>query len=216
MEYPGVMILGTSARADHSSDTSQMVHVEVALIDKTHQGEPTSAHPSAYQIHELPLNQAKMSNSKQVADHITEDAFVMMGKVEKVDKEKRQLILSNGTIVCYKHLIVAAGSRHTYIGHDNVNEFRTGIQALAEAIRLRQTVTDVPAPKTGNPSRRSSRFEKQPKFPAKAARVVQKDYEELERVLKGKLAAKESSEPGVAVGSQMPKVFCEVQPASMV
>lgn len=215
MEYPGVMIIGTSARA-HSSDTSQVVQVEVALIDKTAQGATRSGHPSAYQIQQLPLNDATARRSgQQMAEQLSDDAFVMMGEVQKIDKEKRQIFLANGTIVCYKHLIIAAGSRHTYVGHDNVNEFRTGIQALAEAIRLRRTVTDVEAPRAKNAARAETQFEKKSAFPGKAALVADDIEAELEKILMGKLANVERSKRSVAMGDKMPQVFCEVQASTL-
>ena len=209
VNYPGVMIIGTGAKIAPQLDTSQMVFVEVALIDRTHQGLTESPHPSAYQVQELPLDGKQLPSADEMAQQMQDDAFVMMGKVERVDKEERRIYLGNGTIVCYKHLIIAAGSRHTYVGHDNVNEFRTGIQALGEAMRLRKMMLKVSVARSVDSEAKESE--------AVASFAARLEASELEKPVQRTIQKRmEGSGEGraVGVGSQMPKVFCEVQAAS--
>lgn len=217
MPFPEVIIIGTGAHYAPHSDTSQIISVEVVLIDKTHHmRESGHAQPSVYQIHELPLDERFEGNSQDMARQLGDDAFVMMGEVQRVNKAERRLYLGNGTIVVYKHLIIAAGSRHTYVGHDNVQEFQTGIHALAEALRFRKLYLQIA--NNGKDSQKQSGFQAPSSgFSAKKSHERTDEVAEVERVLAGLVKSKEwkSGEGnGVAVGSQMAKVFCEVQVAS--
>lgn len=213
MHFPGVVIIGTGASSLPNDDTSQLVFVEVVLIDKTHHMGGGENSPHVYQVHEQPLDEDLGSSSGEIARQLDEDAFVMIGEIKNIDKSSRRLYLGNGTIVVYKHLIIAAGSRHTYVGHDNIQEFRSGIQALAEALRLRQTYLQQVMEESKERGKVFTQLST-PYFSAKKASCDKGEIGELESVLRDLMKCKlDEKKAGRAIGDQMHKVFCEVQVA---
>ena len=65
---------------------------------------------------------------------------VLLGEVTGFDLEKQTVNLSDDSNVSYDYLIVAAGARHSYFGHDEWEEFAPGLKTLEDALEIRRRV----------------------------------------------------------------------------
>lgn len=67
-----------------------------------------------------------------------QNATVMMAEVEDVDLSKRLLELEDGTELTYDYLVIAAGAKPSYFGHDGWSSFAPGLKSLGDALDLRR------------------------------------------------------------------------------
>ena len=65
---------------------------------------------------------------------------VILGEVVNFDKEGRTVILNDGARVSYDYLIIAAGARHAYFGHDDWETAAPGLKTLEDAVEIRRRV----------------------------------------------------------------------------
>ncbi len=63
-----------------------------------------------------------------------------MGTVEKIDKEKRELLLVNGDHIPYDYLVIATGARHSYFGNDQWEPLAPGLKTITDALKIRERV----------------------------------------------------------------------------
>ncbi len=62
---------------------------------------------------------------------------VLAANVSSIDAERRSLRLNNGSEISYDFLILAAGSRHAYFGHDDWEPTAPGLKTLEDALEIR-------------------------------------------------------------------------------
>lgn len=65
---------------------------------------------------------------------------VLLGEVVGADYERRFIHLENGERVPYDYLVVAAGAKTNYFGHDEWAEHTHGLKSMRDAIRLREHI----------------------------------------------------------------------------
>jgi NADH:ubiquinone reductase (H+-translocating) len=68
------------------------------------------------------------------------NAQVVLAEVAAIALARRELALSDGTRVAYDYLIVAAGARTNYYGHDDWVPFAPGLKDLDDALEVRRRV----------------------------------------------------------------------------
>ena len=72
------------------------------------------------------------------------NATVVMGEVTEIDLDGRRVVVSQAagrhTDLPYDTLIVAAGARHSYFGHDEWAPFAPGLKSLEDALELRRRI----------------------------------------------------------------------------
>jgi NADH dehydrogenase len=67
------------------------------------------------------------------------NASVMLAEATSIDIERRVVRLEDGNReVPYDYLVLAAGSRHAYFGHDDWEPHAPGLKSLADALELRR------------------------------------------------------------------------------
>jgi NADH dehydrogenase len=81
---------------------------------------------------------------------------IRLGEVTKISAENRQLALADGAKLSYDFLVVAAGSTHTYFGHDEWEKFAPGLKTIDDArtIRSRLLLSFERAEISGDPEER--------------------------------------------------------------
>jgi NADH:ubiquinone reductase (H+-translocating) len=65
---------------------------------------------------------------------------VLLGSVEDVDPDSKQVLLADGAVLPYDSLIVAAGSQNSYFGHDEWQEWAPGLKSVEEATTIRHKI----------------------------------------------------------------------------
>jgi NADH dehydrogenase len=72
--------------------------------------------------------------------HKYDNIEVILGEVTGFDKDNNAVILADNSRVSYDYLIVAAGARHSYFGHDEWEHQAPGLKTLEDAVDIRRRV----------------------------------------------------------------------------
>jgi NADH dehydrogenase len=108
--------------------------VPVTLIDRT------NYHlfvPLLYQVATAALSPADIARPIRRILSRYETVDVIMGEVVGVDRAARTVQLDDGTKLPYGRLVIAAGSKYSYFGHDEWARFAVGPRNLEEARTIR-------------------------------------------------------------------------------
>ncbi|HEY4255501.1 MAG TPA: NAD(P)/FAD-dependent oxidoreductase [Chlamydiales bacterium] len=137
MAYTKVVILGGGFGGLNVAKTLGSTKFDVWLIDKTNHH---LFQPLLYQVASASLSPADIAVPIREILSAHENVTVLMGQVEKIDKEKKEIVLQNGDRVSYEYLVVALGARHSYFGRDDWEEFAPGLKTLPDALRIRERI----------------------------------------------------------------------------
>src|SRR5215469_81649 len=111
--------------------------VAVTLIDKTNHH---LFQPLLYQVATAGLSPADIA---QPIRHILKDAGnteVVMGEVLRIDTQSRRAHTTDDRAYGYDYLILAAGARHSYFGHEEWERFAPGLKSLEDVVELRRRI----------------------------------------------------------------------------
>jgi NADH dehydrogenase len=109
--------------------------VHVVLVDRQNHH---LFQPLLYQVASATLSPADIAAPIR---HILRDqanAEVVLGEVASVDLDARQAVLADGRGLPYDFLILAAGSRSAYFGHDAWAGLAPGLKTLEDALEIRR------------------------------------------------------------------------------
>ena len=110
--------------------------VRVALIDRR------NFHlfqPLLYQVATGGLSPANIASPLRAILRRQQNVNVVLDEVVGFDVEQRRVLLRNGN-VDYDTLIVAAGARHSYFGHDEWEPLAPGLKTIEDATEIRRRV----------------------------------------------------------------------------
>ena len=99
--------------------------VEVTLIDRKNHH---VFQPLLYQVATAVLSPGEVAYPIRRILNKADNIEVILGEVTGFDTEGKTVILDDGTKVGFDHLIVAAGARHAYFGHDDWQTFAPGLK----------------------------------------------------------------------------------------
>ena len=68
------------------------------------------------------------------------EVTTLLASVIGIDTEARQVRLDDGTALAYDTLVIAAGARHAYFGHDDWEPYAPGLKTLEDATRIRRRI----------------------------------------------------------------------------
>jgi NADH:ubiquinone reductase (H+-translocating) len=69
-----------------------------------------------------------------------ENTRVLLGSVEDVDPDSKEVFLADGAALPYDSLIVATGSETSYFGHDEWQEWAPGLKSVEDATMVRHKI----------------------------------------------------------------------------
>lgn len=111
--------------------------VDVTLIDRKNHH---VFQPLLYQVATAVLSPGEIAQPIRRILYYAKNTEVILGDVVGFDKEKQLVKLSDGPEVKFDYLIVAAGARHSYFGHDNWERLAPGLKTLEDAVEIRRSV----------------------------------------------------------------------------
>jgi NADH:ubiquinone reductase (H+-translocating) len=115
--------------------------VRVVLIDRSNHH---LFQPLLYQVATAVLGPGQIASPIRNILRDQSNVTVLMGEVTGVNKESRQVFLSDvdrkGVPLSYDSLILATGAHHSYFGHDEFERYAPGLKSLADAIAVRNKV----------------------------------------------------------------------------
>ncbi len=118
----------TAAKALKNAD------VEITLIDKTNHH---LFQPLLYQVATAALSPGDIAAPIRGIMRKQKNIRVILGEVERIDVDKKQVILNNHHYD-YDYLIIATGSITSYYGKDEWEEFAPGLKTVSDALRIRE------------------------------------------------------------------------------
>jgi NADH:ubiquinone reductase (H+-translocating) len=123
---------GLSAAQHLNSDL-----VEVTLIDRRNYH---LFQPLLYQVATGSLSAGEIASPLRGVLSRQKNTRVWLGTVVDVDTDAKRVFLEDGAIVPYDSLIIAAGSRTSYFGHDEWEEWAPGLKSIEEATTIRHKI----------------------------------------------------------------------------
>jgi len=137
MSLPRVTIVGCGFAGLWAAQALGRAAVEVTVIDRTNHHLFT---PLLYQVATAGLSAPSIAAPIR---HILADqknTTVLFGEVTGIDAGRRVLRLENGDETPYDYLILAAGTTHSYFGHDDWAAYAPGLKTLEDALEIRRRV----------------------------------------------------------------------------
>lgn len=133
-QRPKVVIVGGGFGGLHAAKALSSQAVDVTLIDRKNHH---TFQPLLYQVALALLSPAEIASSLRHILRTSRNVQIILGEVIGFDIAARQVQLSDGTALEYDYLIVAAGARHAYFGHDEWERDAPGLKTIEDAVEIR-------------------------------------------------------------------------------
>jgi NADH:ubiquinone reductase (H+-translocating) len=129
-----VVIVGGGFAGIEAAKALRHAPADVTLIDRSNH---FVFQPLLYQVATAALAPSDIAVPIRWILRSVRNLTVLAANVESIEKDLRTLRLSNGVTVPYDYLILAAGSRHAYFGHDEYEPFAPGLKTIEDALEIR-------------------------------------------------------------------------------
>ena len=133
---PRIVIVGGGFGGLYAAKDLMQPPVSVTLLDRTNHH---LFQPLLYQVATAGLSPGDIAQPIRHILKEAENVEILMQAVDRVDVAQKVVITSNKQIP-YDYLIVAAGARHSYFGHDEWEQFAPGLKSLEDALELRRRI----------------------------------------------------------------------------
>lgn len=110
--------------------------IRITLIDRSNHH---LFQPLLYQVASAVLSPADIAIPIRSLMHKKKNVTVLMDTVTGIDKENKQIILDDKRI-SYDYLILAAGAKTGYFGHNDWMKYTLGLKTLFDALRIRNLI----------------------------------------------------------------------------
>src|SRR5919107_1639689 len=111
--------------------------VEVTLVDRRNH---FLFSPLLYQVATGAVSPGDIAQPLRSILRGNRNTTVLLGEAVGLDAERREVRMSDGGPIGYDSLIVAAGARHSYFGHEEWAAHAPGLKALDDATEIRRRI----------------------------------------------------------------------------
>lgn len=111
--------------------------VDVTVIDRKNHH---VFQPLLYQVATSVLSPGEIASPIRRILHRYRNIEVLLGEVAGFDKENNTVRLEDETTIPFDYLIVAAGARHAYFGHDEWESSAPGLKTIEDAVEMRRRI----------------------------------------------------------------------------
>jgi len=111
--------------------------VEATLVDRKNHH---TFQPLLYQVATGVLSPGEIASPLRRILHRGRNTEVLLGEVTGFDMGARRVMLQAGAELPYDYLIVAAGARHSYFGHEDWAADAPGLKTVEDALEIRRRV----------------------------------------------------------------------------
>jgi NADH:ubiquinone reductase (H+-translocating) len=136
-ERPKVIIIGGGFGGLSAAQALKSAPVDVTLIDRRNYH---LFQPLLYQVATGSLSAGEVAAPIRGILGRQKNARVWLGDVEDIDPAAKHVLLADGARLEYDFLIVAAGSKTSYYGHDEWQKWAPGLKSVEEAAALRHKI----------------------------------------------------------------------------
>ncbi len=137
---PRVLVIGCGFGGIEAVRALSNAEVEITLVDRTNHH---LFQPLQYQVATAGLSAPAVSGPIR---HVLRrqmrrgNLTILQAEVTHIDAAAKCVSLDQGETLAYDHLIAAAGSTHSYFGHDDWAAHAPGLKTLADAFTIRARV----------------------------------------------------------------------------
>ena len=131
---PRVVIIGGGFGGLEAAKALRKTDVRVTLLDRQNHH---LFQPLLYQVATAALSPADIAEPLRHILRKQENAEVILGEAERIDVHRKKVVTADGELD-YDFLIVAAGARHSYFGHEKWEKFAPGLKSLDDALEIRR------------------------------------------------------------------------------
>src|SRR5262245_15688431 len=131
---PKVVIIGGGFAGIEAAKNLRHARVDVTLVDRSNH---FVFQPLLYQVATGALAPSDIAVPIRWVLRYVRNTTVLQADVLRIDTSQRSVFLSNGSVLPYEYLIVAAGSRHSYFGHDEWEARAPGLKTIEDAYEVR-------------------------------------------------------------------------------
>lgn len=132
-----VVIVGGGFGGLRAAQALRSELVDVTLIDRRNYH---LFQPLLYQVATGSLSPGQISAPLRSVLSRQKNTRVLLGSVEDVAPDAKQVHLADGAVLPYDSLIVATGSQTSYFGHDEWQEWAPGLKSVEEATTIRHKI----------------------------------------------------------------------------
>jgi NADH dehydrogenase len=130
-----VVIIGGGFGGLYAAKALSNEAVEVTLIDRKNHH---TFQPLLYQVALAVLSPGEIASPLRHILRTARNVRTILGEVTGFDTAARQVKLGDGAHLDYDYLIVAAGARHAYFGHDEWESDAPGLKTIEDAVEIRR------------------------------------------------------------------------------
>jgi NADH dehydrogenase len=135
MPRPHVVIIGGGFGGLYAARALKNAPVDVTVVDRTNHH---VFQPLLYQVATATLTPSDIAAPIRWLLRNQKNAEVLLAEVRAIDPDARVVSCVDGATLEYDYLIVAAGARHSYFGHDEWETLAPGLKTVEDAIELRR------------------------------------------------------------------------------
>jgi NADH dehydrogenase len=134
---PRVVIIGGGFGGLQAAKALRNERVAVTLIDRKNHH---TFQPLLYQVATAVLSPGEIASPIRRILNRAKNVQVLLGEVVGFDLDEQTVKLGDNSEVPFDYLIVAAGARHAYFGHDEWENYAPGLKTLEDALEIRRRV----------------------------------------------------------------------------
>jgi NADH dehydrogenase len=136
-EIPKVVIIGGGFGGLSAAKGLANKPVSVTLIDRKNHH---TFQPLLYQVATAVLSPGEIATPLRHSLYNARNVDVILGEVIACDRTARKVTLDDGVEIAFDYLIVAAGARHAYFGHDEWEHDAPGLKTVEDATSIRRRI----------------------------------------------------------------------------
>ena len=132
---PRVVIIGGGFGGLYAAKRLAGESVDVVLVDRKNHH---TFQPLLYQVALAVLSPGEIASPLRHILRTASNVVTVLAEAVGVDPQARRVRLADGTELAYDSLIVAAGARHAYFGHDEWERDAPGLKTIEDAVEIRR------------------------------------------------------------------------------
>lgn len=134
---PRVIIIGGGFGGLYAAKGLANQPVSVTLIDRKNHH---TFQPLLYQVATAVLSPGEIATPLRHALYKAKNIEVILGEVTGCDTSAQKVTLDDGAELEFDYLIVAAGARHAYFGHDEWEHDAPGLKTVEDSTEIRRRI----------------------------------------------------------------------------
>lgn len=152
---PRIVIIGCGFGGLEAARALRRADADITLVDKTNHH---LFQPLLYQVATAGLSAPAIAAPVRFLFRKQSNVTTLLGEVTRIDAAAREVLLNDGTVLPYDHLVVAAGATHSYFGRDEWAQHAPGLKTLDDAFEIRRRILLAfeAAEKEAEPARRAA------------------------------------------------------------